>query len=131
LSKRLVYKAAIDESTYQEERHNLDQQIAFAELEHLEAREDELDVQGALTFSEHVLSNAGRLWVESDLSGKQRLQQALFSQGVTFDNHSIATPVTSSIFYAIEDAVGPTGKFWLPPRDSNPDMLIQSQLSCR
>ena len=22
-------------------------------------------------------------------------------------------------------------KFWLPPRDSNPDMLIQSQLSCR
>jgi hypothetical protein len=20
---------------------------------------------------------------------------------------------------------------WLPPRDSNPDMLIQSQLSCR
>ncbi len=22
-------------------------------------------------------------------------------------------------------------KNWLPPRDSNPDMLIQSQLSCR
>jgi hypothetical protein len=22
-------------------------------------------------------------------------------------------------------------KYWLPPRDSNPDMLIQSQLSCR
>ena len=21
--------------------------------------------------------------------------------------------------------------YWLPPRDSNPDMLIQSQLSCR
>ena len=24
-----------------------------------------------------------------------------------------------------------TEKIWLPPRDSNPDMLIQSQLSCR
>ena len=23
-----------------------------------------------------------------------------------------------------------TEKIWLPPRDSNPDMLIQSQLSC-
>ena len=23
------------------------------------------------------------------------------------------------------------GRIWLPPRDSNPDMLIQSQLSCR
>ena len=23
------------------------------------------------------------------------------------------------------------GMMWLPPRDSNPDMLIQSQLSCR
>jgi hypothetical protein len=72
-----VYKAAIDEKTYQEERHNLDQQIALVEMEHLEAREDEIDVQGALSFSEYVLSNAGRLWVESDLSGKQRLQQAL------------------------------------------------------
>jgi hypothetical protein len=36
---------------------------------------------------EYVLSNAGRLWLESDLNGKQRLQQALFPQGVTFDSH--------------------------------------------
>jgi len=63
---------------YHEERHNLDQQIGLAELEHLEAREDKIDVEGALNFSEYVLSNAGRLWVESDLSGEQRLQQALF-----------------------------------------------------
>jgi site-specific DNA recombinase len=115
LVEAFVYKGAIDENTYQEERLNLDQQIALAELEHIEAREDEIDVQGALGFSEYVLSNAGRLWVESDLSGKQRLQQALFPQGVSFDNHSIATPVTSSIFYAIEDVVEPRREFGCPP----------------
>jgi site-specific DNA recombinase len=115
LVEAFVYKGAIDESTYQEERHNLDQQIALAELQHLEAHEDELDVQGALNFSEHVLSNAGRLWVESDLGGKQRLQQALFPQGVTFNNHQIATPVTSSIFYAIDDALAPKEEFGCPP----------------
>ena len=27
--------------------------------------------------------------------------------------------------------VGTLRVYWLPPRDSNPDMLIQSQLSCR
>jgi hypothetical protein len=73
-----LFTRLIDENTSQEERHDLDQQIALAELGHLEAREDEIDVEGALNFSEYVLSNAGRLWVESDLSGKQRLQQSLF-----------------------------------------------------
>lgn len=69
-----VYNAAIDENTRREERYNLDHQIALAEIEHLAAREDEIDVQGALSFSECMLSNAARLWVESDLSGKRRLQ---------------------------------------------------------
>jgi len=77
---------------YNEEQHNLDQQISLADLEYLEAHEDEIDVEGALNFSEYVLSNAGRLWVESDLSGKQRLQQALFPRGVTFDNSSLQPP---------------------------------------
>ena len=61
LVEAFVYKAAIDENTYHEERHNLDQQVALAELEHLEAHEDEIDVEGALNFSEYVLSNGGRL----------------------------------------------------------------------
>lgn len=92
LVEAFVYKAAIDENTYNEEQHNLDQQISLADLEYLEAHEDEIDVEGALNFSEYVLSNAGRLWVESDLSGKQRLQQALFPRGVTFDNSSLQPP---------------------------------------
>jgi hypothetical protein len=53
--------------------------------------------------------------VESDLSGKQRLQQALFPRGLTFDDSSIATPVTSSIFYAIEDARAQREEFGCPP----------------
>ncbi len=115
LVEAFVYKAAIDENTYNEEQHNLDQQISLADLEYLEAHEDEIDVEGALNFSEYVLSNAGRLWVESDLSGKQRLQQALFPRGVTFDNSSIATPVASSIFYAIADALALGEEFGCPP----------------
>ena len=30
-----------------------------------------------------------------------------------------------------EESAVSYSKDWLPPRDSNPDMLIQSQLSCR
>jgi hypothetical protein len=31
--------------------------------------------------------------------------------------------------FSPSDYPQPPEKFWLPPRDSNPDMLIQSQLS--
>jgi histidinol dehydrogenase len=50
LVEAFVYKAAIAENTYHEERHHLDQQVALAELEHLEAHEDEIEVEGALNF---------------------------------------------------------------------------------
>lgn len=92
-------------------------------------RQDEIEVQG-LSTSPNPRLGRGTGLVESDLNGKQRLQQALFPpRGMAFDN-SHCNPVTSSIFYAIED-FGANGRGWLPPRDSNPDMLIQSQLSCR
>jgi hypothetical protein len=36
------------------------------------------------TFSEYVLSNAERLWVESDLSGKQRVATSSIPAGRNF-----------------------------------------------
>ena len=32
---------------------------------------------------------------------------------------------------SVREVIESEGDIWLPPRDSNPDMLIQSQLSCR
>jgi hypothetical protein len=41
--------------------------------------------EGVLEFAEHVLTDAARLWAELGIDGKQDLQQALFSQGLSLD----------------------------------------------
>ncbi|MEY4636856.1 MAG: hypothetical protein RJA55_2654, partial [Acidobacteriota bacterium] len=74
-----------------------------AELERSDFRSDELDVEGLLTFAEHVLENlsplwinagiadrrilprASDLWVQASLDHKQRLQQLFFPEGVAYD----------------------------------------------
>jgi hypothetical protein len=65
----------------------------------------------------------------NDLSGKQRLQQALFPRGVTFDNSSIANPRHEQHFLCDRGCSGTKRRVWLPPRDSNPDSLLQRQVS--
>jgi hypothetical protein len=52
-------------------------------------------------------------------SGNRRKQDANAGQGIRGEFSEVAQSKDA------EEVV------WLPPRDSNPDMLIQSQLSCR
>ena len=65
----------------------------------------------------HLIPGADIAWVDR-LDSKTTLHQ---SAPGTHQEHNESEGKTSE---AIE-------KIWLPPRDSNPDMLIQSQLSCR
>ena len=58
--------------------------------------------EGVLGFAEHVLTNAARLWAELGIDGKQDLQQALFSQGLSFDGQEFGTAVTSLAFRHFE-----------------------------
>ena len=74
-----------------------------------------LIVEGVLGFAEHVVTNAARLWAELGIDGKQDLQQALFSQGLSFDGQEFGTAVTSLAFKHFE-ALRPTGTDVASPR---------------
>ena len=63
-------------------------------------------VEGVLAFAEHVLLNAARLWMEFSLDQKQRLQQVLFPQGVSYRDGKFGTAETSQIFRLLY--AGPT-----------------------
>ena len=65
----------------------------------------------------HLIPGADIAWVDR-LDSKTTLQQTATQ----------AQPVESK---SEREGVEVVTKHWLPPRDSNPDMLIQSQLSCR
>jgi len=65
----------------------------------------------------HLVPGADISWVDRLDSGTTPQQSATGAQPVKDDE--------------IEETLEVIEKIWLPPRDSNPDMLIQSQLSCR
>ncbi len=78
LIEAFVYERTIDKQTYQEQLDKLSEEIALAEIEECDARIQQMDIQAAVSFGEFVLLNAPRLWADSSLDQKQRLQQALF-----------------------------------------------------
>jgi hypothetical protein len=75
-----------------------------------------LDVEALLNFSQHVLLNAARLWIEASVDQKQRLRKAIFPGGLSFSEGTFGTAQTSLVFQLIEapitekaDMVSPTG----------------------
>ncbi len=58
-----------------------------------------------LDFSENLLLNATGTWSESGLEQKQRLQQILFPQGVSYADGSYRTTVTNPMFNLLEEEI--------------------------
>ncbi len=98
LVEAFVYKQMIDEETYGEQLHKLNEEMTLAQLEQQDAGLDALDVKAVLGLAEHLLRNAARLWSEFNLDQKQRFQQVLFPQDLSFDGESFGTAATCSFF---------------------------------
>ncbi len=58
-----------------------------------------------LDFSENLLLNATGTWSESGLEQKQRLQQILFPQGVSYADGSYRITVTNPMFNLLEEEI--------------------------
>jgi site-specific DNA recombinase len=116
LHEVFIYQQAIDQHTYQEQLGRLNEEIASAEIEELEARVTGMDMAAAVRFAQFVLLNAPGLWTELPLEKKQRLQRTLFPRGLEFKDGLYGTAETSMVFYDLggktiekEDLVAPTG----------------------
>lgn len=104
-----VHERAIDKPTYDRQVDKLNQEIVQAETALHEAKLDEIDVEGIVAFAEHVLSDAARLWSESSLDQRQRLQKVLFPQGVTYSRDGVFGTAETSVIFRLLQAV-PTQK---------------------
>ena len=69
-----------------------------------------------MEFAETVLLNAARLWLNASLDEKQRLQRALFPEGIEFADGICRTGSTGLLFSGLEKVqvenermVGPCG----------------------
>jgi site-specific DNA recombinase len=88
----------IDQSTYREQDDRLTKEIDAAGVELRQAESQFLDLEGVLGFAEKIVTAPTRMWLESSIDQRQRLQQVLFPQGLTFDGKAFGTPANSSFF---------------------------------
>ena len=94
---------------------NCAKQLALAEIQLHDAGTDQLDVEGLLAFTEHLLTNAAQFWIELALNQKQQLQKVLFPEGLRFDGRRFGTAVTCLAFgYWKKTASG--NQDWRPQR---------------
>ena len=78
MNETFIFERAIDRATYESQKHKLEKELTLVEMELREAKADECDVEGVLTFAEHVVLNAARLWTEFSLKQKQRFSAGAF-----------------------------------------------------
>ena len=98
LDEVFIYEQAIDRATYETQRDKLREELMLAELVAHEAKIDAFDVEGILGFAEHLVANAGRLWVEGTLEHRQLIQRAIFPEGLPFYGSELGTGLTCLAF---------------------------------
>ena len=106
LNEAFIYRSAISEEDYRQMKEEREQEILTLEMKVNEAKQEEIEIERLLDFSENLLLNAASAWTQSGLEGKQRLQQILFPQGVTYANGSYGTSATNPLFNLLQEELG-------------------------
>lgn len=88
----------IDQQTYLERNSGLSADIEAVEVELRRVDAQFLDLEDVLCFAEKIVTSPARLWLESSLDQRQRLQQTFFPEGLTFDGEEFGTLASSSFF---------------------------------
>ena len=97
-----LYEGALDKETYQDHLARVEEELTLAKLDRYEAEVDELDIEGTLAFAEHLVTHSSRLWIETGLEQRQRLQALFLPEGLSFDGEEFRTPVTCPFFNNLE-----------------------------
>ena len=107
LTKRaLLEDEAFDPAAVRRVREELERERLVAEVAVGDLDCDALDVEAVLSFAEHVLTNAGRLWVEATPEQRVRLTTALFPEGVTYEAGVFKTPSSAFEFNDLRGSDG-------------------------
>jgi hypothetical protein len=102
---RGLFDGKIDSETYERQRDLLREEIAMARIELDDARLEQIDVEGLLGFVEHALDNAARLWIDASPANRERLQWALFPQGIPLQDGKRGTAVSCFAFTQLTEFV--------------------------
>ncbi len=93
--RRSSISRALTRTHTSEMRTKLTEELTLAEMELRDAQAEEIEIEAVLDFAEMILLNASNLWKAAPAEQKQRLQQVLFPEGVTYSEGKYRTAVTA------------------------------------
>jgi site-specific DNA recombinase len=88
----------LDQKTYEEQTERLRRQVESAEKDLREADMQQLDVEAVLGFAEKLVHQPQKLWLQSSLEQKQRLQRVFFPDGLAYTSQGFGTAPSNSFF---------------------------------
>ena len=94
LDAAYLFERKVDRQSYLPLRDRLRNNLRDAEAAVVDAKRDDMDLDVALAASEEVLSNAAELWRAGTWEQRQKLQHALFPEGLVLDGKNFRTAVT-------------------------------------
>ena len=100
-----VYQKTIADDLYRREDERLSREIVLAEMELNDAQIEELDLDAVLAFAEEMVLDARRLWVEGGLEQRQRLQEVMFPEGVSYDLETGFGTARTAMFFSWLEAI--------------------------
>lgn len=98
LEQAFIFDRAIDAKSYRSQLQRLRDELTAAECELSDARFDQLEVEGVLVFTEHVLGNLASLWSGATPTDRMRLQTTMFPTGLVWSGSGFGTAVTNPAF---------------------------------
>ncbi|HST77982.1 MAG TPA: hypothetical protein VLN58_05810 [Verrucomicrobiae bacterium] len=102
LQQAFVYQRTISKQEYDEMRAKLVEDLTLAEMELRDAQGEEIEIEAVLDFAEMLLLNASNLWKSAPAEQKQRLQQVLFPEGISYSDGKYRTAVTCLLFSGMQ-----------------------------
>jgi len=131
LEEAFIFEKTIDHAVYVKQKDRIQEDLTIAEMELHDARIDALDVEGVLAFSEHLIANLGRIWIEATLGQRQRIQAAIFPEGIPFDGKAFGTAATCLAFNTFAASkVEKSGLASPPGFDTCGNQLFSTVSSC-
>lgn len=103
LNDAYIYRNAISDEDYKQMKGELEQETLELEMKISDVRQEGMEIEEVLDFSVRILMNAAEMWKEADLGQKQRLQQILYPQKVSYLNGLYRTDATSPLFNMLQE----------------------------
>jgi len=102
LEAAFLFDKSITKDTYDRQYDALRQEIALTEVEQLDQRLDEIDIEGLLAYAEKLFLSPAQQWLAFSLDQRQRFQAILFPDGLPYENGRFGTARTCVAFEIIK-----------------------------